>query len=71
MAHRLLALRDNVNSLWKVDYQKIIQEWEKAEDIQLAPEQAEAVKTSVEHGVFVLTGGLVLVRRRLSRVSCR
>lgn len=57
VAHRLLALRDNVNSLWKVDYQKIIQEWEKAEDIQLASEQAEAVKTSVEHGVFVLTGG--------------
>ena len=57
VAHRLLALRDNVNQLWKVDYQKIIREWEQDENIQLAPEQAEAVKASVDHGVFVLTGG--------------
>lgn len=56
-ARRLLALRDNVNALWKVDYQKIIREWERDERIQLAPEQAEAVKASVDHGVFVLTGG--------------
>ena len=41
----------------KVDYQKIIREWEQDERIQLAPEQAEAVKASVDHGVFVLTGG--------------
>ncbi len=57
VARRLLALRDNVNALWKVDYQKIIREWEQDERIQLAPEQAEAVKASVDHGVFVLTGG--------------
>ena len=57
VAHRLLALRDNVNALWKVDYQKIIREWERDERIRLAPEQAEAVKASVDHGVFVLTGG--------------
>lgn len=57
VAHRLLALRDNVNALWKVDYQKIIREWEQDERIHLAPEQAEAVKASVDHGVFVLTGG--------------
>lgn len=56
-ARRLLALRDNVNALWKVDYQKIIREWERDERIHLAPEQAEAVKASVDHGVFVLTGG--------------
>lgn len=56
-ARRLLALRDNVNALWKVDYQKIIREWERDERIQLAPEQAEAVEASVDHGVFVLTGG--------------
>ena len=48
VAHRLLALRDNVNALWKVDYQKIIREWERDERIRLA---------SVDHGVFVLTGG--------------
>lgn len=46
-----------MNALWKVDYQKIIREWERDERIQLAPEQAEAVKASVDHGVFVLTGG--------------
>ena len=57
VARRLLALRDNVNALWKVDYQKIIREWEQDERIRLAPEQAEAVKASVDHGVFVLTGG--------------
>lgn len=57
VAHRLIALRDNVNALWKVDYKKIIEEWERDERIRLAPEQAEAVKASVDHGVFVLTGG--------------
>lgn len=56
-AYRLLAMRDRVNSLWQVDYQKIIEQWEQNEDIQLAPEQIEAVRESVEHGVFVLTGG--------------
>ena len=56
-AHRLLAMRDRVNALWQVDYQAIIAQWEQAEDIQLAPEQIQAVKESVEHGVFVLTGG--------------
>ena len=39
-----------MNQLWKVDYQKIIREWEQDENIQLAPEQAEAVKASVDHG---------------------
>lgn len=57
VAYRLLAMRDRVNTLWKVDYQEIIESWEQDEDIQLAPEQIEAVKASVEHGVFVLTGG--------------
>jgi len=57
VAHRLLALRDNVNKLWKVDYQTIIKNWEDQEHIELAEEQKEAVKASVEHGVFVLTGG--------------
>ena len=57
VAHRLLALRDNVNKLWKVDYQAIIKTWEEQEHIELAQEQKDAVKASVEHGVFVLTGG--------------
>lgn len=29
----------------------------KDENLTLAPEQIEAIKTSVDHGVFVLTGG--------------
>jgi len=57
VAHRLLALRDNVNKLWEVDYQTIVKNWEDQEHIELAEEQKEAVKASVEHGVFVLTGG--------------
>jgi exodeoxyribonuclease V alpha subunit len=56
-ARRLLLLRDQVNSLWKVDYTRIIAQWEATEKIKLAPEQVEAIKASVEHGVFVLTGG--------------
>ena len=57
VAKRLMVLRDRVNQLWQVDYQKIIEAWEKDENLTLAPEQIEAIKTSVDHGVFVLTGG--------------
>jgi exodeoxyribonuclease V alpha subunit len=57
VAKRLLTLRDKVNNLWKVDYESIIKEWEADENIQLAPEQIEAIRASVKHGVFVLTGG--------------
>ena len=57
VAHRLLALRDNVNRLWNVDYGKVIKEWQKAEGLELAAEQEKAVEASVEQGVFVLTGG--------------
>ncbi len=57
VAHRLIALRDHVNKLWKVDYQDIITKWEEDENLKLAPEQKEAIKASVDHGVFVLTGG--------------
>ena len=57
VAHRLLYLRDRVNKLWQVDYQNIIRTWERQEDIELAEEQVQAIKTSAEQGVFVLTGG--------------
>ena len=57
VAKRLLLLRDKVNSLWKVDYEAIIRQWEADADIRLAPEQIEAIRASVSHGVFVLTGG--------------
>lgn len=29
VAKRLMVLRDRVNQLWQVDYQKIIEAWEK------------------------------------------
>jgi exodeoxyribonuclease V alpha subunit len=57
VAHRLVALRDHVNKLWKVNYQDIIAKWEEDENLTLAPEQKEAIKASVQYGVFVLTGG--------------
>ena len=57
VATRLLALRDNVNRLWNVDYGLVLDKWEKLEHIELAPEQKKAVEASVKQGVFVLTGG--------------
>lgn len=57
VARRLLYLRDKVNRLWQVDYQSIIERWEKEAGLQLAEAQIEAIKASLEHGVFILTGG--------------
>lgn len=57
VARRLIFLRDKVNSLWQVNYEEVIEEWEKETGLKLAEAQAEAVKASLEHGVFVLTGG--------------
>ncbi|MEG1726520.1 MAG: ATP-dependent RecD-like DNA helicase [Acidaminococcaceae bacterium] len=57
VARRLLYLRDKINRLLNVDYQGIITTWEAAESISLAEAQKEAIRASLEHGVFVLTGG--------------
>jgi exodeoxyribonuclease V alpha subunit len=57
VAHRLIALRDNVNKLWNVDYGKVIAKWQQDEGLELAPEQKKAVEASVDEGVFILTGG--------------
>lgn len=57
VARRLLYLRDKVNRIWRVDYQKIIEQWEKEAGLQLAEAQVEAIRASLEHGVFILTGG--------------
>lgn len=56
-ATRLLYLRDEVNKLLKVDYKEIIKQYEKREGLNLAEQQIEAIKASLEHGIFVLTGG--------------
>lgn len=57
VARRLLYLRDKVNSLLKVDYNMVIEKWEQEANITLAEAQKAAIKASVDHGVFVLTGG--------------
>ena len=57
VAHRLNYLKDKVNELWQVDYQSVIENWEQETNLKLADAQIEAIKASLEHGVFVLTGG--------------
>ena len=57
VAKRLLYLRDKVNRIWQVDYQSIIENWEHETGLKLAEAQIEAISASVEHGIFILTGG--------------
>lgn len=57
VAKRLLALRDHVNNLWRVDYGQVMENWQREERIDLAPEQKQAIEASIKQGVFVLTGG--------------
>lgn len=56
-ARRLLALRDQAKPLGRVNADKVIAEWERDAGISLAEAQKEAIYASLEHGVFVLTGG--------------
>ena len=53
----LLLLRDHPDSLGKVDSEKIMADWEKEAEITLAETQKEAIRSSLQHGVFALTGG--------------
>ena len=57
VARRLLYLRDKVNRIWQVDYQSVIENWEHETGLKLAEAQIEAISASVEHGIFILTGG--------------
>ena len=57
VAHMLLALRDHPESLGKVDEEKIMGEWEAEAGIKLAEAQKEAIRSSLNFGVFALTGG--------------
>ena len=57
VAHMLLALRDHPESLGKVDEEKIMEEWEAEAGIELAEAQKEAIRSSLNFGVFALTGG--------------
>lgn len=56
-AQRLVYLRDQAGTLKRVDADKVIAEWERNAGIVLADKQREAVYASLQHGVFVLTGG--------------
>ena len=56
-ARMLLLLRDHPDSLGKVNAEKIMADWEKEADIVLAESQKQAIRSSLRHGVFALTGG--------------
>lgn len=56
-ARRLLALRDQAKPITRVNADRVIADWEREAGIELAGAQREAVHASLQHGVFVLTGG--------------
>ena len=57
VARRLLKLRDQARPVDAVDVQKVIERWQKQENIELADVQVQAIESAVSHGVLVLTGG--------------
>lgn len=56
-ARRLLFLRDQGKPITRVNADEVIAAWEREAGIKLAEAQRQAIYTSLEHGVFVLTGG--------------
>ena len=56
-ARRLLYLRDQAKPITRVNADDVIAAWEREAGIRLADAQRQAIYTSLEHGVFVLTGG--------------
>ena len=56
-ARRLLYLRDQAKPMTRVNADAVIATWEREAGIRLADAQRQAIYTSLEHGVFVLTGG--------------
>lgn len=56
-ARRLLYLRDQAKPITRVNADDVIAAWEREAGIHLAEAQRQAIYTSLEHGVFVLTGG--------------
>ena len=56
-ARRLLYLRDQAKPITRVNADDVIAAWEREAGIKLADAQRQAIYTSLEHGVFVLTGG--------------
>ena len=56
-AQRLLMLRDQAKPVTRVNADDVIAKWERDAGITLAEAQRQAIYASLEHGVFVLTGG--------------
>ncbi len=56
-ARRLLYLRDQAKPITRVNADTVITAWEREAGIKLAEAQRQAIYSSLEHGVFVLTGG--------------
>lgn len=56
-ARMLLRLRDHPDSLGKADPEKVMESWEREAGIRLAEAQKEAIRSSLQYGVFALTGG--------------
>ena len=57
VARRLLRLKDQAREVGKIDVDEIIGNWEANENIKLADIQKQAIHSTVQHGVLVLTGG--------------
>ncbi len=57
VAERLLLLKDRAKQAPNDDFTGIVAGWESKSGITLAAAQHEAVLSSLEHGVLVLTGG--------------
>jgi len=56
-SRRLIALRDQAKPITRVNADEVISAWEQEAGITLAEAQREAIHASLQHGVFVLTGG--------------
>ena len=56
-ARRLLYLREQAKPITRVNADDVLAAWERDAGIRLADAQREAVYASLQHGVFVLTGG--------------
>lgn len=56
-AKRLIALRDQAKPITRVNADAVIKAWEREAGITLADAQRDAIHASLQHGIFVLTGG--------------
>ncbi len=56
-AKKLLTLRDDAKPIYRVDAEREMENFEREAGITLAEAQREAIRASLKHGVFVLTGG--------------